>query len=43
MLFDDGAFTRIELPRTAVDPLRFRDRKRYTDRLKEAASGAGSA
>ena len=35
-LFDDGAYTRIELPRTPVDPLRFRDRKRYTDRLKEA-------
>jgi acetyl-CoA carboxylase carboxyl transferase subunit beta len=35
MLFDDGAFTPIELPRTPVDPLRFRDRKRYTDRLKE--------
>ena len=36
MLFDDGAYARIELPRTIQDPLRFRDRKRYTDRLKEA-------
>jgi acetyl-CoA carboxylase carboxyl transferase subunit beta len=36
MLFDDGAFTRIELPRTIQDPLKFRDRKRYADRLKEA-------
>ena len=35
-LFDDGAHTRIELPRTPADPLRFRDGKRYTDRLKEA-------
>jgi acetyl-CoA carboxylase carboxyl transferase subunit beta len=44
IMFDDGSFTRIELPRTAVDPLRFRDRKRYTDRLKEgqAAFGPGS-
>jgi acetyl-CoA carboxylase carboxyl transferase subunit beta len=44
MMFDEGAFTRIELPRTVVDPLKFRDRKRYTDRLKEgqAAFGAGS-
>jgi acetyl-CoA carboxylase carboxyl transferase subunit beta len=44
ILFDDGAFTRIELPKTVVDPLKFRDRKRYTDRLKEgqAAFGAGS-
>jgi acetyl-CoA carboxylase carboxyl transferase subunit beta len=41
MLFDDGAFTRIELPRTAVDPLRFRDRKRYTDRLKEGQAALG--
>ena len=28
-------FTRIELPRAPVDPLGFRDQKRYTDRLKE--------
>src|ERR1700757_3985904 len=41
MLFDDGAFTLIELPRTAVDPLRFRDRKRYTDRLKEGQAALG--
>src|SRR5258707_14762419 len=33
LLFDDGVFTRIELPKTVVDPLKFRDRKRYTDRL----------
>jgi len=33
--FDDG-FTRIELPKVPVDPLKFRDSKRYTDRLKEA-------
>ncbi len=36
MLFDDGRFTRIELPKAPVDPLRFRDRKRYTERLKDA-------
>ena len=44
ILFDDGAFSRIELPRTVVDPLRFRDSKRYTDRLKEgqAVFGSGS-
>ena len=35
-LFDDGEFTRIELPEVTADPLKFRDRKRYTDRLKEA-------
>jgi len=41
LMFDDGAFTRIELPRTPVDPLRFRDRKRYTDRLKESQAEIG--
>ena len=35
MLFDDGAYQRIELPKAAEDPLKFRDQKRYTDRLKE--------
>jgi acetyl-CoA carboxylase carboxyl transferase subunit beta len=34
-LFDEG-YTRIELPKPPVDPLRFRDSKRYTDRLKAA-------
>ncbi|HSR71337.1 MAG TPA: acetyl-CoA carboxylase, carboxyltransferase subunit beta [Kiloniellales bacterium] len=38
LLFDDGRYNRIELPETPVDPLRFRDRKRYSDRLKEAAA-----
>ncbi|GBQ14067.1 acetyl-CoA carboxylase carboxyl transferase subunit beta [Komagataeibacter rhaeticus] len=33
--FDNGEYTRIELPKVAVDPLSFRDRKRYTDRLKD--------
>ncbi len=39
MLFDGGHYQTIELPKTVVDPLRFRDRKRYADRLKEAQSG----
>jgi acetyl-CoA carboxylase carboxyl transferase subunit beta len=34
--FDEGSFTRIELPKALADPLRFRDSKRYTERLKEA-------
>ena len=34
-LFDDGEFTVIELPDVPADPLKFRDEKRYTDRLKE--------
>jgi acetyl-CoA carboxylase carboxyl transferase subunit beta len=38
LLFDEGKFERIETPRVTVDPLKFKDRKRYTDRLKEAQS-----
>ncbi len=34
--FDDGAFTRIELPKAPIDPLTFRDEKRYTDRLRDS-------
>jgi acetyl-CoA carboxylase carboxyl transferase subunit beta len=36
MLFDEGDYKTIELPETPADPLKFRDRKRYTERLKEA-------
>jgi len=43
MLFDDGAFTTIELPKPVTDPLRFRDLKRYSDRLKEAQAKVGAA
>ena len=42
MLFDDGNFTTIELPKPVVDPLRFRDLKRYGDRLKEAQAKVGT-
>ncbi|TAN59246.1 MAG: acetyl-CoA carboxylase carboxyltransferase subunit beta [Rhodospirillales bacterium] len=38
MLFDDGSFQRIELPKTPDDPLRFKDLKSYSGRLKEARS-----
>ena len=34
--FDDGHFTQIDTPRVPQDPLRFRDQKRYTDKLKDA-------
>ena len=32
--FDEGAHARIELGRVPVDPLRFRDSQKYSDRLK---------
>ena len=37
-LFDDGNFELVELPEVPSDPLKFRDGKRYTDRIKEARS-----
>ena len=33
--FDGGKHTRIDLPKPPVDPLKFRDSKRYVDRLKD--------
>jgi acetyl-CoA carboxylase carboxyl transferase subunit beta len=46
LLFDGGKFEQLELPRVIADPLRFRDRKRYTERLREgqaAGQGGGDA
>jgi acetyl-CoA carboxylase carboxyl transferase subunit beta len=43
LFFDEGRYTRIELPKTIVDPLKFRDRKRYTERLREAQAKSGGA
>ena len=36
MLFDDAAYEKVELQAPVTDPLKFRDIKRYNDRLKEA-------
>lgn len=38
MLFDGGTYTEAALPKVIVDPLKFRDQKRYADRLKDAQS-----
>jgi len=45
MFFDDGDYQIIPVAQTLEDPLKFRDRKKYTDRLKEArdASDADDA
>ena len=37
-IFDDGAYTTINLPDSPPDPLKFKDIKRYSDRLKDARS-----
>jgi len=41
ILFDDSRFDTIELPRPAADPMKFRDSKRYSERLREAQSKSG--
>ncbi len=41
MMFDNGKYETIELPKVAYDPLKFKDRKKYTDRIKEAQSKTG--
>ncbi len=40
-LFDDGKYTTLPAPEVREDPLKFRDAKRYTDRLKEARAKTG--
>ncbi len=35
-LFDGGNFKYVETPKAPADPLKFRDQKKYVDRLKEA-------
>ena len=39
--FDDGKFETLENPKVTQDPLKFRDEKRYVDRLKDAKSKTG--
>ncbi|MBU8536970.1 acetyl-CoA carboxylase, carboxyltransferase subunit beta [Falsiroseomonas tokyonensis] len=37
----DEGWSRIELPKAPADPLRFRDQRKYADRLKEAQQKSG--
>lgn len=39
--FDDSAFELLENPKVVIDPLKFRDEKRYIDRLKEYRAKLG--
>ena len=41
MTFDDGAFDMISLPAIEDDPLKFRDSKKYSDRLRDTRSRTG--
>jgi acetyl-CoA carboxylase carboxyl transferase subunit beta len=40
-LFDEQAWQKIALPKVAADPLKFKDDKRYVDRLKAARAKIG--
>lgn len=39
--FDAGSYEELSPPPVAADPLKFRDEKRYTDRIKEARAKTG--
>jgi acetyl-CoA carboxylase carboxyl transferase subunit beta len=41
-LFDNGVFEEIKTPEVQSDPLKFRDVKRYSDRIKEYRSKTGN-
>jgi acetyl-CoA carboxylase carboxyl transferase subunit beta len=43
LTFDEGQWTDVPVPDVDSDPLKFRDNKRYTDRLKEARTKTGLA
>jgi acetyl-CoA carboxylase carboxyl transferase subunit beta len=42
-LFDSGEFEDIVMPEVPVDPLKFRDERRYADRLRDARTKTGLA
>src|SRR5690606_2591905 len=39
--FDGGRFDPVENPKVTVDPLKFRDEKRYVDRIRDAKAKTG--
>ena len=42
LTFDEGKWVDVALPEAPVDPLKFRDEKRYIDRLKDARAKTGA-
>lgn len=40
-MFDDGKYSETAVPNVALDPLKFKDQKRYADRLKAAQTKTG--
>ncbi|MCB1555819.1 MAG: acetyl-CoA carboxylase carboxyltransferase subunit beta [Alphaproteobacteria bacterium] len=41
LLFDGGRYETLSVPKVPHDPLKFKDRKKYADRLKEARAKTG--
>ncbi len=41
-LFDGGVFVEVKVPDPVIDPLQFRDQKKYPERLKTAQKSTGS-
>ncbi len=41
MMFDNGEYISHELPKVPYDPLKFKDQRRYVDRIKDAQSKTG--
>jgi acetyl-CoA carboxylase carboxyl transferase subunit beta len=42
-IFDAGSYTMLPAPKVQDDPLKFRDQKKYTDRIKAARSATGES
>jgi acetyl-CoA carboxylase carboxyl transferase subunit beta len=42
-IFDNGTYEQLPIPDVPLDPLKFRDERRYTDRLKDARAKTGRA
>ncbi len=41
IMFDEGKYETLPLPEVALDPLKFKDKKKYSDRLKDAQGKTG--
>ena len=41
IMFDDGKYQKIALPKVPHDPLKFKDKKKYADRLKDTRAKTG--
>ncbi len=43
IMFDEGSSQTLDLPEAVTDPLKFRDRKRYSERIKDNRSSTGAS